>query len=305
MSEVSLLQARFLAPRYWSRWLLFGGMALLTHLPYPKALRLGAWLGGLAARFAHRQRRTAAFNLERCFPELDAKQRAALLHSSFESLGIGAVETAFCWWAAPQRLAALVCEIEGEHHLEAALQHGRGVLLVAAHFTNMEIGGVMLARHRPMAALYRPHKDEMLEIIMSRARLRLGRLISRENMRAIVRALRDNMPLWYAPDENYRGVSMVFSPFFGVPAASNPGTSKLARVSGASVVPFWQERLPGYRGYRLRFGPPLAGFPSGDLVADTTVINELIADMVRQQPEHYMWLLRRFKTRPPGEAAPY
>jgi len=254
---------------------------------------------------AHRRRHIAQVNLALCFPHWSDDQRQRVLEQHFESLGMAAVETALCWWAPERKLRALIREIEGEHHLEQALERGRGALLLSAHFTHLEIGSTLLALHRPIGAVYRPHQDPIFGHAMRRSRERHGAAIPREDTRAMLRLLRRNQPLWYAPDQNYNGPHRVFAPFFGVPAATNAATSGLAKISRAPVIPFYQERLPEGAGYRLVFLPALNDFPSDDVLADATRINRALEELVQRQVADYLWVHRRFKTRPEGAADVY
>ena len=300
-----LFQACFLAPRYWHRWLLFAGMFLAARLPFGFTLRLGRALGRLGLRFAKERRQIAETNLAICFPDMAASERAALLRQHFESLGMGAAETSLCWWGSQARLRPLLREIEGQEYLEAALARGHGALLLGAHFTHLEIGISLLAAHRPTAAVYKPHKDPLFEVVMSRSRAHYGRAIRRDDTRGMLRALRDNLPLWYAADQNYRGKHMAYVPFFGMPAATNTATSRLAQISKAPLLTFHQRRLPGAEGYRLIFSPPVEGFPTGDVAADARRVSQLVEALVRDQPADYLWVHRRFKTQAVKADNPY
>ncbi len=299
------LAQRFVAPRYWPTWLGLGMLRLLALLPFAWQVRIGAALGCLALRFSPHRCHVTRVNLDLCFPELDAGQRHTLLLKHFESLGIGMLETALSWWGAPGRLRPLT-HIEGLEHLHAALAHGKGVILLSAHFTTLEIGGRLLAQHAPFHVMYREHKNPLFEAVMKRARERhYDKAIERSDIRGMLRSLKDNHPVWYAPDQNYGREHSTFVPFFGIPASTITATSRLARMSGAAVVPFFQERLPGGAGYRLRLQPALENFPGDDLEQDTQRVNAVIEAEIRRVPEQYLWTHRRFKTRPPGEADVY
>jgi len=305
MTDASIFRAKFLAPRYWRRWLTFALLWSVGRVPYRIAMPGARRLGRLAMHLAGSRRRIAEINLALCFPGQDADTRRALIEHHFESLGMGAYEIARCWSLGDRALDGLALEIAGREHLDQALACGKGVLLLAGHFTHLEAGGMMLKRHFEFAAVYRPHDDPLFEAFMGRVRGQHGRAIPRDETRDIIRALRDGLPLWYAPDQHYKGKHGVFAPFFGVPAATNSATGRLAQISRAPVVPFTQSRLPDDRGYRLRFHPPLADFPSRDPERDTARVNGVIEILVRRRPADYLWVHRRFKTRPPGEPALY
>lgn len=293
------------SPRYWP---VHAGLALgwlVARLPFPAQMALGRLLGGIAYWLMPGRRRVARTNLGLCFPELDTAGRRSLLREHFRSLGIGVIETAMSWWTPARRLRHLA-RIEGLGHLHAALDAGRGVILLSAHFTTLEIGGRLLSLHAPFHVLYRRHKNAAFEAVMQRARERhFDKAIPRDDMRGMLRSLKSNMPVWYAPDQNYGAEHSVFVSFFGIPAATITATARLARISGARVVPFFQERLPGSAGYRLRLYPALENFPTADEAADTQRVNDLIEAEIRRMPAQYLWAHRRFKTRPPGAPPVY
>lgn len=305
MNDTAVSQISLWSPRYWP---IHAGMALgwlAAQLPFRLQIGLGRGLGALAYYLMPRRRRIARTNLGLCFPELDTRARRALLRDHFRSLGIGVIETAMSWWTPTGRLRGLA-RIEGLEHLHAALDAGCGVILLSAHFTTLEIGGRLLSLHAPFHVLYRRHKNAAFERVMQRARERhFEKAIPRDDMRGMLKSLKANMPVWYAPDQNYGAEHSIFVSFFGIPAATITATARLARISGARVVPFFQERLPGAAGYRLRLYPALEDFPTDDETVDTQRVNDLIEAEIRKIPAQYLWAHRRFKTRPPGEAPLY
>ena len=306
MNETAAIPGASLwAPRYWP---IHVGMALgwlTAQLPYRAQLVLGASIGSVAFHLMRSRRRIARANLALCFPELDKEARRTLLREHFRALGMGVIETAMSWWTPADRLRGLA-HLEGQEHLHAALAAGRGVILLSAHFTTLEIGGRLLSLHAPFHVLYRRHKNDAFEAVMRRARARhFEKAIVRDDMRGMLRSLKANMPVWYAPDQNYGSEHSIFVSFFNVPASTITATARLARISGARVVPFFQERLPGAAGYRLKLYPALDDFPTGDEAADTQRINDLIEAEIRKAPSQYLWVHRRFKTRPAGAAAVY
>ena len=287
--------------RYWPTWLGLGLLWCLSRLPYAWQMGIGRLLGNITRRFASARRDIAALNISLCFPELSGQEQQKLLIDHFTSLGIAIMETAMSWWATDKQLQKLV-SIEGLQHLQDALQGGRGVILLSAHFTTLEIGGRLLAQHAPFHVMYRKHKNPVIEQVMRKARIRnFDKAIPRKDMRAMLQSLKQNLPVWYAPDQDYGAKHSIFAPFFGVQAASITATSRIARTSGAAIVPFFQTRLAGNKGYKLTLYPALDKFPGEDIEQDTRRINQLIETAIREQPEQYLWVHRRFKTRPPGE----
>ena len=292
----------FLAPRFWPVWLGMGLLRCLALVPYRPLMALGRGLGRLAARLVQRRRRIAAINLELCFPAMAPAERELLLRRHGESLGMGLMEIALAWWAPAARIDRLL-RVEGLEYLEQAFQGGRGVILLTAHFTSVELSGRLLARLAPITPLYRPNENPLIERIMVRIRERgLGqRIIPREDARLMIRTLKANKGVWFAPDQNFGHKGSVFSPFFGVPAATNTATTRFARMTGAPVLPFVALRRDDGSGYDLRIEPPLTDFPTDDIQADTDRVNGLIESCVRLAPAQYFWAHRRFKDRPPGE----
>ncbi len=291
----------FLAPRFWPVWLGLGLIRLIAVLPYGVQMASGRLLGRLIKAASRRRRMIASTNLRLCFPELDEAQRRDLLDRHFDSLGQGMVETAMAWWTPDQALRRLA-HVEGLEHLRNALARGKGVLLLSAHFTSLEIGGRLLSLFVPFHVTYRRHENELFETVMRAARERnFERAIPREDVRGFLRSLKTGHAVWYAPDQNYGHKHSVFAPFFGEVCATNTGTSRLARISGAPVVPYFPRRRDDGSGYVLHILPPLEDFPSGDDAADAARINRLIEDEIRLAPEQYLWIHRRFKDRPEGQ----
>ncbi|NHA16138.1 LpxL/LpxP family Kdo(2)-lipid IV(A) lauroyl/palmitoleoyl acyltransferase [Thioalkalivibrio sp. XN279] len=301
MSSTSTPLYRFLAPRYWPVWLALGAVRLLVALPYGAQRIAGRIIGRTALVFARQRRAIAARNLELAFPELDAAARRELLRRHFESLGMSIIETGMCWWASDARISRLV-EVSGLEHAEAALAAGHGAIMLTGHFTTLDLGGRFLTRVAPVSAMYRPHRNPLFEEIMRRGRERSARqAFVKTDVRAMIRALRTNHLVWYAPDQAHkRGKYSAVVPFFGVPAPTNTATSAFARLGQAPVIPFFPVRLPGRGGYRLEILPPLKDFPGSDPDADALRINHLLEERIRLCPEQYLWVHRRFK--PAGAA---
>lgn len=287
-------------PRFWLSWIGVGLLRLLVLLPFSFQLALGRWLGRIVRRFARERRHVVERNLAICFPEQTATQRDVLLTQHFEALGISVFETGLGWFASRSRLARLTA-IEGEEHLHRALAQGRGVILYTGHFTTLEVAGPALGALCPdLAAVYRPHRSPFLDHLFRSGRLNsAAEVIPKDSVRPMLRSLKRNRPLWYAPDQSYRRKQSAIVPFFGEPAMTNIATPQLAKISGAAVVPFFPERLPGSQGYRLVFGARVEPFPTEDAEADTRRLVALLEDHIRKCPEQYYWVHRKFKDRPP------
>jgi len=297
----------FLHPRYWPLWLGFGLLWLLAQWPYAVLLKLGRALGAVVYRLAHGRRRIVQRNLELCFPELNGKEREQLAKENFASTGIAVFEMAISWFWPLSRLHKLGF-IEGLEHLKQAQQERQGVILMAAHFTTLEIGAALLGGQHSIDGMYRTHDNPLFDWLQRKGRERHNAdslAVDREDVRGALRLLRQGRALWYAPDQDYGRKHSLFVPLFGVNAATVTATSSFARLGKARVLPFTQERLADGRGYRLVVHPPFADFPGESEAADCLRINQWLEQAVRAHPEQYLWAHRRFKTRPDGEPSLY
>lgn len=307
LMERPRFSADFLYPRYWPLWFGLGLLWLIVQLPYPVLLRLGKWLGLSMHRFARSRRAIAARNLALCFPQWDDQQRETLLKQNFISSGIAFFEMGMSWWWPKWRLAKLA-HIEGIEHLRQAQQSGRGVILMALHFTTLEIGAALLGRYHTIDGMYRQHRNPVFDYVQRRGRERHNRdatAIEREDVRAMLKSLRGGRAIWYAPDQDYGIKQSLFVPLFGIPAATVTATTKFARLGKALVIPMTQVRLADGSGYRLTIHPPWTDFPGVSEEADCLRINQWVEHCVQQQPDQYLWAHRRFKSRPPGEPSLY
>jgi KDO2-lipid IV(A) lauroyltransferase len=289
------LPARFLLPWYWPAWFALGLTRVLARLSYPAMLRVCAALGTLARWVLPVQRRIVRRNLELCLPELDRPAREQILRDHFRNLGITIGETALSWWDDGSRIRALA-QVEGLEHVDAALARGSGVILLAAHFTTLEMGARIMTLARPVHPMYKPTRNPLIaEYMIARRAAQSAGAIANDDIRSVVRTLRANGVIWYAPDQAYRHKGAELVPFFGIPVATNTATSRLARSTGAAVLPYFVERLPAAAGYRVRIGAALENFPSDDPVADTLRYHALIEAQVRRIPAQYLWVHRRLK----------
>ena len=296
---------RLLSPRHWPAWIGLLVIRLIACLPYPALMALGRVIGRASGLLMPGRRRTAAINLELCFPQLDQRARARLLRANLANVGVMLVEFALGWMASSRALQRLPVRIEGLEHLQLARMQGRGVLLVGAHFTHLELCARQLAMRIPLAGMYRVMDNPVFEYAVLRARLRYATaMFTKDDLLGCVRHLRHGGVLWYAPDQDMRGKDVVFVPFFGVQAATITATHHLVRLSGAVVLPFAHRRERGGK-YVISIRPPVSPFPTSDIRSDITRINQTIEAMVRAAPEQYLWIHKRFKTRPQGVPPPY
>lgn len=295
-----------LAPQHWPAWVGLGLIWLVARLPYRGLLGIGRVMGWLAARLIGPDRRgTARRNIAICFPDLDDKARARLLEANLRDSGIMLIEFALAWMGSARAVARIPVDIEGLEHLEAAHAQRRGVLLIGAHFSHLELCARLVSQRVRIAGMYREHDDDAFEWAIKRARLEYASaMFTKDELRQTVRWMKAGGAIWYAPDQDMRGKDVVFAPFFGIPAATITATHHLARLSGAAVIPFFHRRLDE-GGYAIRLEAPLPDFPGEDVMVDTARVNAVIERMVREAPAQYLWMHKRFKTRPPGEASVY
>jgi len=277
----------------------------IARLPQRLLLGLGACLSVLLAPLAGRRRHYARVNLALCFPDLDPRQRQQLLRANLRATTIGALELLRAWYAPATALAGLA-DVAGTEHLRAALDQGRGVLLFGGHFTHSELAARLLqqATSVPVHVVVRRNNHACLEAMFDRARrAAFAGTIAKKDVRGLLRVLSRGGVVAYSADQNFTYQS-AFVPFFGVPAATLTATPDLARRGRAVVLPCWLHRDADGR-YQLRIEPPWQGWPSGDAVADAARYMHELEQVVRQHPEQYLWVHRRFKTRPPGQPDPY
>ena len=289
-----------IAPARWPTWIgvAFGWCAARTPAWFQH--RVGRALGSALWRFVPKRRRAIETNLALCFPELDAAARDAMARENAAQSGIGLFEFLRAWWGRVSDGSPRYT-LDGLHHLEALRTQGRGVLLVSAHFVQLELSARLLTRHVPVAGMYRPHRDAAMEWAVKAGRLRYAAsMFTKDELRPALKHLKGGGILWYAPDQESRRGDSVFVPFFGQPAWSLTSTHQLARLSGAAVCPFFHERLPD-GSYRLEVQAPLQDFPSKDAAVDTARVMAALEAMIRRAPTQYLWMHKRFKTQPEGE----
>ena len=276
-------------------------------LPLAVQAALGRGLGRIGWRVVSARRKVALRNLALCFPELPAAEREALAREHFRWLGRSLLERGLLWYASPARLRRLI-RVEGDVTL--AERSARPVMWLAPHFMGLDVAGaaVLLFQKRKGISIYQAQSDPVLDAALRRGRLRLGNaeIFSRDEAgRALFRAIRKGDAFFNLPDMDFGTRDAAFVPFFGVQATTLLAPSRLARSLGMVVQPVVAEILPGGRGYVVRFEPAWADFPSDDPVADAARMNRWIEAEIRKNPAQYLWVHRRFKTRPPGEPSLY
>lgn len=291
----------YLHPRWWPTWLGIALMWLLARLPVRIQWALGKALGELAWRLIPKRRAIARTNIRLCFPQLNDDEQRALVRKAFHSNGIGLMEIGLAWFRNPADFAGIT-RIYGLEHLNKALARGKGVLLLGGHYSTLDLGGSLVTEVIEADVMQRDHNNPLMNAVMTRAReRRYGAALSSRDLRGLLRRLRMNRTIWYATDQDYGRKGIVFAPFFGIPTGTITATSRIAKRSGCAIVPFSHFRREDNPGYDIYFHPALENFPSGDDMADATLVNATIEREIRRQPDQYLWMHRRFKTRPSEE----
>lgn len=304
MSKRRRPPARY-SPRVLGAWLLIACAWLLVRLPLPWLVGIGQALGRLAFLASRSRRHVTRVNIGLCFPELDAAQQTQLTRAVFRHAGVALVESLIAWLN-PRKPVAGRWTVNGIEHLRAAAAQGRGVLLVGAHFSAMDFVSQTLAGVAEIDVIYRANRNPAWEWLQVHGRRHYFEgVIERDDVRGMLRRLKAGRIVWYAADQDYGRRHSVFAPFFGIPAASITATARLARFNHSPVLFMRQHRNLARRTWELDFGPVLEGYPSGDDQADAARINALIEAAIRRDPAQYLWLHRRFKTRPLGEPRLY
>ena len=275
-------------------------LRLVCLLPHRVALSIGRALGLLAHAASGSRRAIVRRNIELCFPELSPGERDALARKHFKSLGMAMIEMGLGRWASDRHLASIT-RLIGVEHVHEALGAGRGVILLSAHFTTLEIMGRVLATQiPPFDAVFRKNRsDFMTELQRSGREVSADTTIEKRDIKKMVRSLRRGRAVWYAPDQSYNRKGAEVIEFFGVPAMHTTATSTLARLGEAVTIPFFPLRNPDGT-YEMRLFPPLDDFPGGDAIVDTKRYIALLEEHIRRVPEQYFWIHRKFKDLPEG-----
>jgi Kdo2-lipid IVA lauroyltransferase/acyltransferase len=276
---------------------------LLHFLPVSVLSAIGRGIGLLVYLSGHG--RVTRINLRACFPQLSETQRERLGRQHFRCVGRSSMELPLLWWS-PVSLIKELVQLEGaENYLSV---RDRPVIFLAPHFVGLDMGGARMAAFVDGTSLYSRQKNPDIDALMRRARTRFGNIAlfpRQEGLRPVLRAMRCGLPFYFLPDMDFGPRDSIFVPFFGVPAATVTALHRICRITGALVVPCVTRQLPEAGRYVTTLYPPWENFPTSDVVADTRRMNEFIEERVKEMPEQYFWLHKRFRTRPPGEEEPF
>jgi len=291
-------------PKHWPTWLALGLMRLVSLLPLRGIEFCGSLFGKLLYITLPMRNKVADINLRIAFPKASQHEITHLKKQCFKNIGIAAFELALTWWH-DKRLLEL-CEVEGLENISNVQSEGRGVIILTAHFTCLEIGGPVLNHYVPFQVMYKPAHNKLFDLFVRHHRERLyNAVVDYHKPMTMVRGLKKGHAAWYAPDQDFRGKDMVYIPFFGVQASALTAPARFADMTNSAVVPYYITRKPKGQGYKLSILPPLENFPSGNIEEDALVINQTLEHLILQNPEQYLWVHKRYKNRPAGEAAIY
>lgn len=274
-----------------------GLLRLLCLLPLSILQKMGAALGSLIYRLVPSRRRAAHINLTQAYPNFNPQQIDTLNKKAFRSLGMSVFETGLAWFSKSEKLQK-ICRVEGKQNLDQAMAKNKGVLLLTGHFTTLDMGGHLIGTYvNKYNAVFKKAHNPLFNALMVHYRAKMGDdLIETKNVRGIIRGLKKGHATWFGPDQDFGDQELVFSPFLGGIASTLTATAKIAKMTGAAVVPFYPIRLDHGKGYKLIILPALDNFPSDDIEADSARINRIIEKMVYDCPEQYLWSHKRFKT---------
>ncbi|MGE4368098.1 MAG: lipid A biosynthesis lauroyl acyltransferase [Burkholderiaceae bacterium] len=281
-----------------------GLLRLLAGLPYRWVARSGQALGSLLYRLPSKRKRILQTNLRLCFPEKSDQERDDLGRATFQHVIRSYLERGVQWYGSAETLTRLTTLHSA---IELADTYEQPTIFLGFHFAAIEAGCMYYSIHHDVASLYTPMSNKAVETIARTQRSRFGTvmLARGSSARQTLAILKTGKPIMLAADMDFGLRDSVFVPFFGVQACTLTAVSRLAKISGARVVPFVTEVLPDFQGYALRILEPLQNYPSGDDAADALLTNQFLETQIRAIPEQYYWVHRRFKRRPEGEPSVY
>jgi Kdo2-lipid IVA lauroyltransferase/acyltransferase len=296
----------FLHPRYWPTWLLLFVLYLISFLPHKAKQALGTWLGMRLYKLGGSRYKVARGNIRACFPDLTEAEQEEMIRKSFISNAMGYMESTVAWWRNFQPFLETL-EVHGKEHLDEAIGRGKGVLLLGAHFSIIDFAGPLANHVTTFNYMYRPQNNKLLNAFIERSRRRYSGVgFTKRELKDMIEFIKQGNVVWYAPDQD-SGVGPkrgIFAPLFGVQAATLTTPAWIARETGATVLQLSQFREENGV-YSVHYSPIYEGFPSDDELENCTRLNKGLEEAIKIHPEQYLWLHRRFKTRPEGEPSLY
>ncbi|NRB38300.1 MAG: LpxL/LpxP family Kdo(2)-lipid IV(A) lauroyl/palmitoleoyl acyltransferase [Pseudomonadales bacterium] len=301
---MNALDKSLLHPRYWLIWLAYALLRAILLLPYPWIQKLGLWLGYKLAPVIKGRRRVVEVNIGLCFPDIQGEEKTRLVDDIMANNILGFFETAYGWWG-NDAVIKKHSKVEGLEHIHKAQQEGRGILLIGAHFTTLDLSGRVMTLREKADVTYRKQNNPLFNYLINHGRSRIfTHLIEKREMRKMIRGLRKGKMIWYATDQDFGRKNSVFAPFFDVPTATLTSISDLIRMTGAKPLFYSCNRVGKGKDtmYIGTVSDPFEDKFSDDNVANATLLNKALEDSLKQDPSQYMWVHRRFKTRPDPES---
>ena len=293
-----MLNIKFIHPKFFPTWILILLMRIGVFIPFSAQVIIGRTIGKVMYPLMSKLRSTAYSNISHCFPEKKQSQVNALVKSHFEAIGISLFETANAYYASDKKIIKLLTT-KNEHFFKDALKQEGGIILLCAHFMPLMLGSRALLINHTIANIYRPQNNKLFDQAMVKGYKNHGAvMIKSTDTRSIVKAINNSLPIWYAPDQDLGEKNSVFALLFGIPTATATATARLAKNNNTRVLPYSFIRTK--KGYEMSFEEQLQNFPSNNPVDDATTTNMILEKQIKKTPEQYLWIHRRFKTRPEG-----
>jgi len=298
-----MINTNFIHPKYFPTWILIFLMRVGVLIPFRLQVFFGKIIGKLIYPFMTELRKTAYSNISNCFPEKKQPQVTLLVKQHFEAIGISLFETANAYYASDKKIKKMLT-INNEQHFTEALKKEGGIILLCSHFMPLMLGSRALLIKHTIANIYRPQNNQLIDQVMVRGYVKNGAvMIKSTDTRSIMKAINNSLPIWYAPDQDLGKNNSIFAPLFGIQTATTTATSRLAKNNNTRVIPY--SFLRTKYGYEMSFDKPLKNYPSGDAIKDASKTNQILEKQILKNPEQYLWIHRRFKTRPDGEETFY
>jgi len=293
-----MLNIKFIHPKFFPTWILILLMRIGVFIPFRVQVSIGKSIGRVIYPFMSKLRSTAYSNISHCFPEKKQSQVNTLVKRHFEAIGVSLFETANAYYASDKKIKKLLT-IKNEHCFTDALKQEGGVIILCAHFMPLMLGSRALLLNHTIANIYRPQNNKLFDQAMVKGYKKNGAImIKSTDTRSIIKAINNSLPIWYAPDQDLGQNNSVFAPFFGIQTATASATSRLAKNNKTRVIPYSFIRTS--KGYEMSFEESLKDYPSNDPIIDATTTNKILEKQINKAPEQYLWIHRRFKTRPEG-----
>ncbi|MGB0545313.1 MAG: LpxL/LpxP family Kdo(2)-lipid IV(A) lauroyl/palmitoleoyl acyltransferase [Candidatus Pseudothioglobus sp.] len=294
-----MLNTEFIHPKFISTWILILFMRIGVFIPFNFQVLIGKTIGKLLYPFMHRLRSTAYSNISHCFPDKKQNQVNLLVKRHFEAIGVSFFETANAYYGSDKKIKKLLT-ITNENFFQDALKEEGGIILLCSHFMPLMLGSRALLINHTIANIYRPQNNKLFDRIMVKGYKKNGAvMIKSTDTRSIIKAINNSLPIWYAPDQDLGKNNSVFAPFFGIQTATASATARLAKNNNTRVIPYSFIRTK--KGYTMSFEKPIANYPSNNPIQDATIVNQILEKQIVKSPEQYLWIHRRFKTRPNDE----